>query len=358
MGCAFQCAYCFARHRGGNSGDEVVRPADPDTIVRRFEYAEKVPPSPKNGMITQCLNKRVPIHFGGMSDPFQPAEKRYGVTKKVLKKLSDINYPTVISTKSPLVAKNEYLQVVSNNENIVVQFSLSTTNDKKSGKIESKDISPNKILKSAEKLSKKGVPVTIRWQPYIIGISENPRDFCSVVSKAGVKHLALEHLKVPLDKKKELWNKLEKESKSKIVKKYKEMGSYIDGRELVLEPKIKVQNIISTKQEANKRSMTFGAADNEFQYMSDTFCCCSGVDQFDGFENWNKFQISHAVKRNIGKKVKFSTISNKWRPIGSVDRYLNSNSRIGSEEGKNGKIKEHIKKRWNNETSNMSPSSF
>ena len=356
MGCAFQCAYCFARHRGGNSGGETVRPADPEDIINRLEYAERVEPGPENGMITQCLTHRMPIHLGGMSDPFQPVERRYRVTKKVISKMSEINYPVVISTKSPLVSEEIYINELKENENVVVQFSLSTIDDEKAKVIEKEDVCPSKILNSAEKLSESGIPVTLRWQPYIPGISESPDEFTSLVSSAGVKHIAVEHLKIPLEKKK-MWSKIRRVSGGKMEKLYRKKGSIVE-RELVLDSEAKIETVLSAKKEINKKGISFGAADNDMQYLSDTKCCCSGIDQFEGFEKWFKYQISNAVKMGIGKEIKFSNISNKWRPKGSIDRYLNSNSRISKKEGNRGTISEHIEKRWENKGSEFNPTSY
>jgi hypothetical protein len=104
--------------------------------------------------------------------------------------------------------------------------------------------------------------------------------------------------------------------------------------------------------------MTFGAADNEFQYLSDTGCCCSGVDQFPGFEGWFKHQIGYAVRQSCGKPLRYEMIAKEWAPSGSIDRYLNSHSRIGRYNETNGTIRDHIQRRWNQAGSPGSPSTF
>src|SRR5438270_3698567 len=65
-GCAFQCSFCYARYRGGNTPDDSIVPADPKTLERVFQrtFREEQPP----GVIGQFLRRSVPIHFGGMSD--------------------------------------------------------------------------------------------------------------------------------------------------------------------------------------------------------------------------------------------------------------------------------------------------
>src|SRR4051812_42253136 len=79
-GCSFNCNFCFARYRGGyNQGDGVL-PADPQSVRRTMAMALQ---GSTTGLIAQFLRRRVPIHFGGMSDPFHAAEARYGVTKSI-----------------------------------------------------------------------------------------------------------------------------------------------------------------------------------------------------------------------------------------------------------------------------------
>jgi hypothetical protein len=104
--------------------------------------------------------------------------------------------------------------------------------------------------------------------------------------------------------------------------------------------------------------MTFGAADNEFQYLSDTGCCCSGVDQFPGFEGWFKHQIGYAVRQSRGKPLRYEVIAKEWAPSGSIDRYLNSRSRIGHYNKTNGTIRDHVLRRWNQVTAPGNPSTF
>src|SRR5689334_25189631 len=104
--------------------------------------------------------------------------------------------------------------------------------------------------------------------------------------------------------------------------------------------------------------MTFGAADNEFQYLSDTECCCSGVDQFPGFGNWSKHQIGHAIRKCRNQPIVYDSITPEWSPEGSIDRYLNSRCRLSNQTMSLGTLRDHVRRRWNNPTATGSPSSF
>ena len=356
-GCAFRCSFCFARYRGGNNSDNSVRPANPQLLGRVFERALNSEPT-KQGVIAQFLRRRVPIHFGGMSDPFQPAEARYRITKSFLRVLSKHKYPTVISTRGSMVASQPYIDLLRQIENVVVQFSFSSTRDPTARLVEPFSTQPSELLRAMNDLSCQGINVTCRWQPYIQGLSEPASEFLSRVASTGCHHVGFEHLKLPVERQNTLWGILSRGVGKDLYEEYKKLGGTRDGREYVLPVRHKLPKILEVAAFARSHGMTFGAADNELQSFSDTDCCCSGVDQFPGFENWFKYQIAYAIRKCRGKPITYSSISREWSPSGSIDRFLNANSRLSTKSESAGTLRDHIRTRWNNVTSPGSPSSF
>lgn len=351
-GCAFQCSFCYARYRGGNSPDDSVIPADPQTLSRVFNraFADQQPP----GIIGQFLHRRVPLHFGGMSDPFQPAELRHGVSRAFLTTLAHHEYPTVISTRATLIASEPYLSLLRQLRHVVVQFSFVSTRKDISTRLEPHTPPPAQLLATMEKLAHHGIPVTCRWQPYVPRVSEEPAEFIRTVAAAGARHIALEHLKLPVESRHRLWAALMEGAGHDLLTMYRDQGARLDGREWVLPASFKLPTITAAQQAARAQGLSFGAADNDLQFLSDTSCCCSGVDQFAGFENWFQHQIGAAVRRGRKSAITYDSIAQEWSPNGSVDRWLNSRSRIGHP----GTLAAHIKSRWNNTDSPFSPASY
>jgi DNA repair photolyase len=355
-GCGFQCSYCFARYRGGNRPVENIVAANPNAIRRVLNRALI---GQKDGVVAQFLQHRTPLHFGGMSDPLQPAELKHKVTLQTLQALVRHRYPTVLSTRSTLIGTPPYLAVIRNLETFVVQISFSTTKDEIAQRIEPHASKPSDLLRTIELLSKMGIIVTARWQPYIPGISEEPREFVSRIAGTGCKHLALEHLKLPVERSNPLWQTLSTAAPNDLVRIYQDAGAKRDGRELVLPcSEEKLGRILEVRSLVHKSGLTFGAADNEVQYLSDGGCCCSGVDLFPGFENWFKHQLAVAVKRSNGSDIRYSSIKDEWLPRGSVDRHLNSRSRLSSRTELQGTVDQHIMSRWNSRSTITSPSMF
>jgi DNA repair photolyase len=354
-GCAFRCSYCFARYRGGNRPSESVRAADAEHIERVFERALKREGA---GVIAEFLQHRTPIHLGGMSDPLQPAEEHHKVTASALKTLIKHQYPTVLSTRSALVSRPPYIDLLKDLKSVVVQFSFSSTVDSTAGRVEPHATRPSVLLHAMETLSNQGVVVTCRWQPYIPGISEAPYEFVPRISATGCRHIAFEHLKLPLERSNPLWQEFSAGTQRDFFGEYQKAAARRDGRELVLPAAEKLQMVLLARSCSHRHGMTFGAADNEFQYLSDTGCCCSGVDQFPGFEGWFKHQIGYAVRQSCGKPLRYELLVKEWTPIGSIDRYLNSHSRIAGRGKTSGTIRDHVRRRWNQADAPGSPASF
>jgi DNA repair photolyase len=354
-GCAFQCSFCYARYRGGNSADPNIVPPDPDTLRRTFErtfLSDQVA-----GTIGQFLRHRVPIHFGGMSDPFQPAERRFGITRKFLETLRDFSYPTVISTRSAEVASAPFLRLLAQMPFVVIQFSFVSTRSDVAKRLQPHSPSPDKLLAAVETLARSGLNVTCRWQPYVPRVSEPAREFARRIRDAGARHIAIEHLKLPVEKHHSLWQVLTSGAGYDLEAHYKSAGARLDGREWVLPTAAKLPAILALRSATREFGLSFGVADNEIQYLSDSACCCSGVDQFTGFDGWFKHQFGHAVRACRGDRILYSAIARYWTPTGSVDRWMNSHSRIA--DGENlGTLGEHIRTRWNAPASKLGPSSF
>ncbi len=354
-GCQFGCRYCFARTRGGEfQGEGPIQGASHNSLENIFRRAERSEPD-KQSMLGQFLRRRTPLHFGGMSDPFQPIEKKQRVTLAMMESLAARNYPTVISTRGTMIADPEYLRLLAGHT--VVQVSLSTTHDDLARVVEPNSPRPSEMIHLINTLSTAGVKVTCRWQPYIPGLSEAPQEFIARVAEAGATHVGLEHLKVPLEGSPR-WQALTRGLKRDLRREWVLEGGRRDGREYVLPAEKKLPTILAARSAAARCRVTFGAADNDFQFLSDTDCCCSGVDQFDGFDGWFKHQIGYAVRRSRGKQITYGAISREWRPKGSIDRFLNSKSRLGTRFGSEGDLKDHVRRRWNNPNSPDSPATF
>ena len=189
-GCAIGCRYCFARIRGGNIKSKKIKIANPELIITRFKNGIK---NDNSGIISEFIKNRKPVHFGGMSDPFQSIENTYGSSYKVIEYLKTIDYPVVISTKSDLIGTDKYLELFKNYKSLIIQISISTLNTTNSKILEPNSPNPKNLLNCISLLQQNQINVTLRWQPYILGVSDDINYFVKQIIKNGIKHIGFEH---------------------------------------------------------------------------------------------------------------------------------------------------------------------
>ena len=325
--------------------------ASRDTLERALAAASS--DRPASGVVSEFLRARMPIHFGGMSDPFQPAEAKFGVSLAYLDVLRKYNYPTVISTRSPLIANELYMRLLKE-MNVLVQFSLSTISDSQARRFEPLAPKPSAVLATMAQIAQAGIRVSARWQPYASQISCSALEMVSAVSAAGARHLSLEHLKIST----ELHSSFSAgESLDHIREFYRRNGAIRDGREFVLPAEHKLPTVLEVRDLCHLYGMTFGAGDNDLQFLSDGDACCSGVDLAAGFDNYYQYTVTNIVKRGIrlGSRIRLQDYG-VWRPMGSVDRFLNSKSRLGGRLGRSERgVEPFLRYRWNNTGSSSSP---
>src|SRR4051794_27220367 len=96
--CQFTCLYCFAKARGGaqRPRGRSSQVADVASLRRRLEA---VAAGRRGSAVDAMLGEGIPVHFGGMSDPFGSDPGKRAVALGLLSALADHRYPAVVSTK-------------------------------------------------------------------------------------------------------------------------------------------------------------------------------------------------------------------------------------------------------------------
>ena len=115
--------------------------------------------------VTQIAGTHIPIRLGGMTDCFQPAEKKYKVTYETIKVLNENRVPYLIVTKGTLVASDEYMTILDK-ELAHIQITVTTTDDSLSKTYEKASV-PSERIKAIEKLQSNGFDVALRLSPFI-----------------------------------------------------------------------------------------------------------------------------------------------------------------------------------------------
>lgn len=151
-GCAHDCGYCYAKSLLDFRG--LWHPDAPAVVSM-----QKV----RNAI--RKLNAGDIVRLGGMTDCFQPIEKKRRVTYQTIQKLNKARVGYLIVTKSALVADDEYINIMDKSL-AHVQITVTTTDDEKSLTYEKASV-PSERIKAIEKLQRDGFDVQLRLSPYI-----------------------------------------------------------------------------------------------------------------------------------------------------------------------------------------------
>ena len=152
-GCMHDCKYCYAKSLLDFRG--LWNPTEP-SVADIAKIKKK---------IKKIAGTKTPIRLGGMTDCFQPIEKKYRVTYETIKALNEYKVPYLIVTKSSMIADDEYLEILDK-DLAHIQVTVTTTDDELSKTYE-KAFLPSERIKAIEKLQANGFDVALRLSPFI-----------------------------------------------------------------------------------------------------------------------------------------------------------------------------------------------
>ena len=353
--CQFGCQYCFASTRAGHGRDRPLQQFTPDLLDQRLQRVKK-------GIVASALDEflvqRVPIQFGGMSDPFMSIESKLGNTRALLVLLRDHGYPFVISTKSPLVASIDYREILAGS-NCYVRFSTTVISEDHRAKIDRGCPKFEEICQAAEVLSSSGIPVCFRFQPIIPGFESEAFKMLLLARESGVRHISAEFLKVPNEANKKFGRELKSILSGNPIDSYLRSGATKMDGEYVLPLSYRTPFLVDMYHSARAASMTFGFADNDLLIHGDGRSCCSGVDLYlKDAKHFSANVVGLAQTKSPGQKLYFSDFNNFWIPSSLISPYLNSKSRIQKRVDSEKEWWTYLSQIWRGDLGSYSPDFF
>ncbi len=136
------------------------------------------------------------ISIANSSDPYPRAEASAGLTRRCLEILIESNCKIQIITKSNIVVRDDDLlsKVPS-----TVALTITTDDDNIAKLIEPHAPLPSQRLRAAQDLIKKGIPVSVRIDPIIPSVNDQPQKLISALANIGVQHLTCSTYKAKPD---------------------------------------------------------------------------------------------------------------------------------------------------------------
>lgn len=189
-GCEFGCPYCDGWSYRTRPFNEAVRIG----IDLPERFAAEL----------QTIDRGDVIGITALTDPYQPAEATYRLTRQVLQVLADAGQPVLILTKSPAVLEDlVLLERIHARSLAVVMFTLLTIDPYLSEKLEDKAPAPALRLQAISDLKRAGIPTGVALLPVLPYVNDTDyvlNTLLRAVADAGADFLLWDYLHIPSER--------------------------------------------------------------------------------------------------------------------------------------------------------------
>ena len=128
---------------------------------------------------------REQVTIGAATDPYQPAEGRYRLTRACLETLAEASNPFGIITRGPMIVRDiDVLAEAARRASVSVTFSIPTLDEEVWRKTEPSTAHPRQRLKAVSQLVDAGIKAGVGMAPILPGISDRPEQLREVVKAA------------------------------------------------------------------------------------------------------------------------------------------------------------------------------
>ena len=184
-GCEFACKYCYARYT-----HEFMELRDGVDFERKIFVKQQAAELLRSEL--KKVKRGEEIAISTATDPYQPAERRFEITRAILEELARHSGLTIgIVTKSNLVTRDvEILRRVGEHNQISVNMTVTTVDADLARKLEPRAPRPDLRLEAVRQLNLAGVDAGVICAPVLPEITDRPRDLEALVkaaSEAGAK---------------------------------------------------------------------------------------------------------------------------------------------------------------------------
>lgn len=183
------CKYCYARYT-----HEFMEMRDGRDFERKI-YAKVNMPNLLRAEFVAARDKGQPVALGTATDPYQPAEKQFEITRRVLEILAEfrgMNFS--ITTKSVLILRDvELLRIIAARHRFGVHLTITTLDARLARLLEPKAPPPARRLEAVAALAQAGIRVGVNAMPILPGITDEPKaleDLTRAAARAGASSIA------------------------------------------------------------------------------------------------------------------------------------------------------------------------
>jgi DNA repair photolyase len=176
-GCEHGCIYCFARPTHAYLG------LSPGLDFESRIFVKEDAPELLRAELSKPSYRCKQITLGANTDPYQPVERKLGLTRRILEVLKEFQHPVCIVTKSALVQRDiDLLGALARDRLASVAISLTTLDRGLARRLEPRAATPERRLETMAALAAAKIPVAVLASPMIPAL--NDRELESILEAA------------------------------------------------------------------------------------------------------------------------------------------------------------------------------
>jgi len=179
MGCVHRCTFCYVRAFERRAD----RPSDDRygaSIRVKINVAEVL-----RRELARASWARECVAIGAATDPYQPAEGRYRLTRACIEALAEARTPFSIITRGPMIVRDvDVLVEAARRASVSVTFSIPTLDEDVWRRTEPSTAHPRQRLRAVARLVEAGIKTGVGMAPVLPGISDRPEQLREVVKAA------------------------------------------------------------------------------------------------------------------------------------------------------------------------------
>jgi DNA repair photolyase len=194
-GCEHGCIYCYARPSHAYLG-----------LSPGLDFETRIFYKPNAAaLLTEELSRKgyscKALALGSNTDPYQPAERKFAITRSILEVLRDFGHPVTIVTKSALVQRDiDILSEMAQQRLAVVTVSVTTLRRDLARRMEPRASTPERRIETIAALAKAGVPAGVLSAPMIPALNDmEMEDILARAKDAGASSAGYTLLRLPLE---------------------------------------------------------------------------------------------------------------------------------------------------------------
>src|SRR5215468_2000573 len=179
MGCAHRCTFCYVRAFEARAD----RPWD-DRYGASIRVKTNVAEVLRRELARPSWERET-VAIGAATDPYQPAEGRYRLTRACIEALAEARTPFNIITRGPMIVRDvDVLVEAARRASVSVTFSIPTLDEDVWRKTEPSTAHPRQRLRAVSRLVEAGIKTGVGMAPVLPGISDRPDQLREVVKAA------------------------------------------------------------------------------------------------------------------------------------------------------------------------------